>query len=268
MKKLKEIEYEDAPSGYVTLYNYKEPFMDFHSPITADSFGYEGVLLFDGATDKVQCHFCGKWYESLGPHIGHEHNMLASEYKNMVGLSQSTALIGEKFRQKLIANGQGRFKNLRPGKKKSEEEKKRIGKTLSTPLRQYQNARGTCPLQLIDRLLARAKELGRTPGRKEINFEEALVKTYGSFNKACEFAGLKTRKPGQTIKNQEKNKHVVKNIPKRLHISDKELLSMLRVFKKNNGRDPSSSDCRRGLLPAYGRYAYHFGGLKKAIKKI
>ena len=42
------MEYEEAPSGYVTLYNYKEPFMPYR-----EGYGYLGVVLFDGETDKV-----------------------------------------------------------------------------------------------------------------------------------------------------------------------------------------------------------------------
>lgn len=46
MRKLptKEVEYEEAPSGYVKLYNYKEPFMKFNG-----GHGYQGVLLVDTA---------------------------------------------------------------------------------------------------------------------------------------------------------------------------------------------------------------------------
>lgn len=60
-QKTHELEYEEAPSGFVTLYNYKEPFMKFK-----EGYGFQGVLLFDGTSDKIQCHFCGNWYDALG----------------------------------------------------------------------------------------------------------------------------------------------------------------------------------------------------------
>lgn len=50
----KVMEYEDSPSGFVTLYNYKEPFMKYE-----EGYGLKGVLLFDGKTGRVQCHMCG-----------------------------------------------------------------------------------------------------------------------------------------------------------------------------------------------------------------
>src|SRR6185436_14180348 len=146
-KERKEMEFEEAPSGFVKLYNYKEPFMKFDR-----GFGYEGVLLFDGKTDKIQCHFCGQWFSQLGHHLHKEHNMLASEYKDEVGLLQTTALIGEELRAKLIQKNLGkRLKNLRPGKKKTRAEKEKIRKTLKANAlrRETQNRFGTSPLQLI-----------------------------------------------------------------------------------------------------------------------
>ena len=202
----KELEYPDAPCGYVTMYNYKEPFMPFQDPISREGYGYEGVLVFDGETDKVQCHFCGQWFHALGNHIQKEHALSASYYKELTGLSQSTALIGEKYRQKLIENGKERFNNLRPGGKKSEETKRKISETLRNYTRQRQNIVGTCPLQLLDRLQKKAEELGRCPTNRDITFNDALVSVYGTFSNACEIAGLTPLKPGQTNRKSQYNK--------------------------------------------------------------
>ena len=102
----KEMEYDDAPSGFVKLYSYKEPFMPFHGAGIFDiGYGFEGVLLFDGKSDKIQCHFCGDWYDFLPSHIRKEHSIKTSEYKELVGLTSRTALISEKVRTKMIANG-------------------------------------------------------------------------------------------------------------------------------------------------------------------
>lgn len=190
----KDMEYEDAPSGYVNLYNYKEPFMNFES-----GFGYQGVLLFDGASDKVQCHFCGKWFLHLSGHIG-LHGLRVAEYKQEVGLSQTTALIGEKVRAKLIANGlEQRKKNLIVPKTVSEETKKKISESLKKNVVEIQNKRGTCPLQLLDRLRKKYAELGRMPMESEIQGYRTIEKVYGSMKNACEAAGILYRKPGETI---------------------------------------------------------------------
>jgi hypothetical protein len=317
----KEIEYPDAPCGFVTMYNYKEPFMPFQDPNSREGYGYEGVLVFDGETDKVQCHFCGQWFHALGNHIKKEHALSASHYKELTGLSQTTALIGEKFRQKLIENGKERFNNLKPGGKKSEETKRKISETLKFVTRQRQNVTGTCPLQLIDRLQKKAKELGRCPTRREISFNDAIRSVYGSFTNACEIAGLTPLKPSQTnrktmynkqffvekfrtfwIKNKRfpktkdielmfgtkykgivsRYKTVKDEVQKEILYGEKvfqktgllvkyskyELLDIIREFIKVHGREPSTSDCKRGFLPHASRFYYHFGSLNKAIKQL
>jgi hypothetical protein len=315
-KELKELEYPDAPSGYVTLYNYKEPFMPFRCDITNEGFGYEGVLLFDGETDKVQCHLCGDWFETLGNHTAREHGMGVGEYKKMVGLSKNTALIGEKYRAKLIASGQKRFNNIRPGTKMTEETKKKISDTLKEIRREQQNLTGTCPAQLIDRLKKRAEILGRCPTVKEVSFRETLIKVYGSFSEACRVAGLTPLKSGQTLKKTKytkdyfvpfvknfwinngrlprfrdglfkkgvwgsyqkvkkvvemevlKGEKVYHRTPVRVNYSKEELIEILKIFIEKNGRNPSVSDCKRGLLPHASRYYYNFGSLKKALELI
>lgn len=194
----KEMEYEQAPSGYVTLYNYKEPFMSFK-----DGYGYQGVLLFDGASDKVQCHFCGEWYETLGHHLQREHNMRAHEYKKEVGLNHKTALIGEKFRAKLIASGnEARRKNLRDntGRTVSKETRAKISKSVLERRLEKRNLTGTCPEQLIDRLLKLYAELGDQMSSKKVPFIEAVVRTYGSYINACKIAGIPYRTPADGLK--------------------------------------------------------------------
>lgn len=194
----KEMEYPDAPSGYVFLYNYKETFMDFE--YEGEGYGYQGVLLFDGSSDKIQCHFCGGWYKSLGHHIHREHNMKASAYKDIVGLRQTTALVGEDTRAKMIENGlDKRLQNLRKGGKKTQAEKDKISNTLKRVSRETENEKGTCPFQLLDRLQNKADELGRCPTTNEIGFCETLRRVYGSFNNACQMAGLEPLKIGQTL---------------------------------------------------------------------
>jgi len=224
----KEMEYEEAPSGFVTLYNYKEPFMEF-----TEGFGYQGVLLFDGTQDTVQCHYCGEWYQALAHHLKREHNMTVSEYKTNVGLNQTTALIGEKYRDKLIASGlDKRLQNLRSkGRVKSEAEKKKIGETLRKVTLENKNIRGTCPEQLIDRLKKKYNELGRTPFTDEIPSRDAMKLTFGSIKNACEIAGIPYRQPSQTTGNPRE-------------IKREEVVKYLAEFIKKNGHYPSYTEMK------------------------
>lgn len=246
---LHEMEYEDAPSGFVNLYNYKEPFMKFESEF--GGFGYQGVLLFDGKTQKIQCHFCGEWLNYLPHHIKKEHNIKAAEYKKIVGLNKTSALISEKHRELLVEKGLKRFNNLRPGRKKTDDEKQKISASRKENQRESQNKSGTCPAQLIDRLRKLSETLGHPPTRREVPFIETLKLVYGSFNNAMRIAQLPTRKPGGKVLYDEQT-----------------LLTILASFVTEYGREPSGSDFRRKLLPNKKLYIKNFGSMEKAIDNI
>lgn len=237
MVNVKEMEYEQASSGFVTLYNYKEPFMPFEN-----GYGFYGTLLFDGKTDNVQCHLCGGWFNYLPHHLHKEHNMNANDYKTKVGLGMSSALLSESARANLIQRGlEKRLKNLRPNRKHSDETREKIKKNNKEGFNrmEYKNKFGTCPLQLLDRLNALAKKLGRTPGTREVGFMDTLRKVFGSYKEACRRAKLEIRKPGANI--------VRRN---RTIFTDEQLIESLRFFKERENRYPTSSDAERGLLIA------------------
>lgn len=303
----KEIEYEDAPSGYVTFYNYKEPLMNFDG-----GYGFKGAVVFDGESDKVQCHFCGDWFVALGNHLHKEHNMLVRDYKEAVGLSPNTALIGEKLRTRLVANGlERRLENLRPGKPHSQDTKNKIRGTLKKNYAEYQNLRNTCPEQLLERLRRLHREVGRPLNSREITFNETLKVVYGSVRRACDLAGVPYNRVGfnnrkskytldycvselHRVYLQDGNFPKLRQLPsgfqkfsykklKRLALqreseykpsplkrryTKEQLLNYLRVFKENHGRNPSWSDAKRKLLPSLSNYSYHFGGIKNALASI
>lgn len=326
MKKEKVFkEYDESPSGEVYFYNYKEPLMRFD-----DGYGYLGALIYDSTSDQIQCHYCGKWFEFLGHHIHKEHNMRAAEYKKAVGLNQTTALISERHRAKLIQNGlhAGR-KNLRPNRGHTKESRAKISAALRENRAEKQNLNNTCPEQLLKRLVDIYNKLGRTPyfghsgqrngrgeRRNEVPFKVALVRVYGSVENACKMAGIPYRKVGENLSYETRRKWTHDNIVAwikkfytehnrvptttempaalyqalpsyggrrlmtkkalmtdgkfhkvefRLRYTKPELLHFLRMFEKINGRKPSYSDCKRGLLPNLSRYSYNFGSWKKAL---
>lgn len=174
----KIIEYPDAPSGGVYFYNYKEPLMPFEN-----GFGYRGALIFDAVNDKIQCHFCGEWFDALQNHLAKEHSMRAAEYKERVGLNKKTALINERVRARLIESGlDKRLQNLRIQGAKSAEQKRKISATLKENRAELQNQRNTCPEQLLERFVKLHQKLGRMPLERKIGFYETLKKVYGSMN--------------------------------------------------------------------------------------
>lgn len=307
-------EHEEAPSGEVFFYNYKEPLMKFNG-----GYGYEGALIYDASSQQIQCHFCGWWGDTLQHHIHREHNMSASEYKKKVGLNTSTALISEPFRAKLIAVGlEKRLKNIRPGVAHTEEAKRKIRATLKENRSELKNQRNTCPEQLLERLTNSFNKYGRTPTQEEAgdHLFGMLRRTYGTVEEACKIAGIPYRKPSESvnhslygakwtrdvcvawvkdfyIKNDRLPKrremphgmlNVIytywnirdilkqavlgdgsyKKVEMRFNYTKAELITFLRIFEKVNGRRPSYSDCKRGLLPNLSRYSYNFGSWKEA----
>ena len=250
------MEYEDAPSGYVTLYNYKSPFMKFEG-----GFGLQGVLLYDGKEDKIQCHFCGDWFDHLPSHIHKEHNMRAADYKEQVGLLQSTCLLSESEREKLLRNIDTRKANLVPGGGgQTSAQKAKTSNTLHVngSKREQQNKLGTCPAQLIDRLQRLAAQLGHSPRRRDCTFTVTLQKVFGSFNEATRLAGMTPRKVGENLNHRPDLQKV--------HATDAALLEEMRAFKERSGRYPSKSAHARGLmLHTYSCFAYRFGSYRAAL---
>lgn len=252
MKKEKEImEYEEAESGFVTLYNYKEPLMPFET-----GHGFQGTLLFDGKSGKVQCHFCGGWYDYLPRHIT-LHGLNAETYKQAVGLRQSTALLNEKMRDSRIYTMAGQAKRLnnlkRIKRKRTAKERAEISATLKANPRQTQNEKGTCPFQLLHRLTLLAEKLGRTPKHSEIPYSATLRKVFGSVPEALRRARLEQRKPGSNVSRDYQKTY-----------TDQELIDLLHEFKNTEGRYPYFSDLKRGLLPSWDVYSKHFGSWNKA----
>ena len=193
--------YADAPSGYVTIDHYKEPFMPFK-----DGFGFEGALLFDRDSDKTQCHLCGEWLDYLPNHLKFVHKTVAAAYRATVGLGPRTGLVSGTYKKKLLAKGTERFKNLRPGKRRTPEEKAKISSGLKRfgATREKQNLHGTCPEQLKAYLRGKAKELGRTPTTDEIeNRIKTITKVFGSASNAMVEAGLTPRPNGRNLATRE-----------------------------------------------------------------
>lgn len=320
MNKVHNIEYEEAPSGNVMFYNYKEPLMKFEGHNGIEGYGFQGALIFDGSTEQIQCHLCGQWFDSLGHHLNKEHAMTAGKYKEIVGLNKNTALINEKTRAKFIASGlEKRKKNLQnqKGMVRSLATRRKISATLKQNRNEQKNLRNTCPEQLLERFVRLVEKKGFVPGTKDkdFGFYDTLMKTYGSMKRVCEITGYPYRTPGKNIDAKYQkypetlcvgkvrdfydsngkiptrrdlevgvwNKILRLGKKKIFHQAMKldgryrkeirrrytkdELLEFLRSFERINGRRPSYSDCKRGLLPHLSRYSYNFGSWKNALKQ-
>lgn len=229
----------------IQFYGYKDPLRKFDK-----GFGYAGVLSYSKDKDKVQCHFCGKFFAALGVHIHAEHKLSAKTYKVKVGLEKGTALIGEGTREKMIKHS-----NILKGhvvlarKRRAESYAKRKPYNRTWALEHY-NKQGSCPDQLLDVIEKTAKSFGRTPTEDEFKafhkwrYFGVIVKTYGSWGNALKKLNRQTHKAPS--------------------LTNEDLLKRLSEFYKLNKRTPRLSDMKRGLLPSWITYHRKFGSLNRA----
>lgn len=225
-----------ASMNLIPLYKVKEPYTKVKS-----GFGYQGVLLYDKETDKVQCHICGQMFARLAPHVK-MHDKTSQEYKHEFGFSHYTALQGEEVRQRQVETmlqnlKDGKIKNIRYYKDR--KNKRTTGKTWKNQM-EYKNNLDICPEQMIKKVQVLATLLGRTPRAREFGRQPAVVGNFGTYRELIKQANLKPSKlyPIKWTQNS--------------------LLKELQDFKSKYNRDPMFKDCERGLLPALGNFRYHF----------
>lgn len=248
--------------SFLTLKHYKEPLL----PVKK-GFGYYGAIAISRKDGRIQCHICGNLFGNLGLHLYHQHEITVTGYKEKFKLSRSTALISEEVRMKMKEQALEMFRNMtqeerekrarraRAGCKKGS--RVRLGSSLKERL-EAKNKKGTCPDQLLETIKKCAEVLGHTPTKNEFigyynsqRYVHLIYKTFGSWGKAIEMANLSSepRTPNT-----------------RKRYSDEELLDYLSIYWSENGRVPTETDCRRGLIPGSWLYRRRFGSLPKARK--
>lgn len=246
--------------------HYKEPLTEIKN-----GFGYYGCLLSSTDGEKVQCAICGGLYGELSKHITPKHGITAREYKEKYGLAYSTALISEKIRESrkqttLVwvekmkrQHGADWRMYLRTMGQKGNLARRTTAQPRLTL--ESKNKRGTCPDQLLDRIIKVKEEIGHTPSKDEFiaatgtqRYVHLIYKTFGSWTGAVSKAGLRP-KPNmgnltERVGNQQKP-----------YYEDEELLEYLRIFYEQNNKIPTETDCRRGMIPPSTTYARRFGSL-------
>lgn len=268
MRKHTKVVTELSPETPLFYTNYKEPLKEASSELGGDYYGYMGTLASNKDLSHVQCHICGNLYEVLGGRNGHlqtAHNISAKEYKDKFGLSQSTALVGETTRAKLIKAGTlgaeasaARAKEAQEGLlrywqdvKSGKRERHKVRKEWS---KERRNIEGNCPDQLLDQIKELADKFGRTPTQKEFQLEarsslQAVKTTFGSWQAAVKLLGLEPRL------------HWRERGP---IMTSEQCLESLRIFYDLYKRTPRASDFKRGLLPNMRLITRYFETLNEA----
>ena len=236
------------------LYNYKEPLKKFE-----DGYGYLGTITYSKSRDKIQCHYCGKFFGQLGVHINKKHGLSGEEYKIELKLMAQTALVGEKIRENRIKWCKENANWINPTLKKFARKlkgkkpyrrSKLVGGNESL---EKKNQNGTCPDQLIEKILKLKQRLNRVPSTDEFILEyngkylHPICLTFGSWKKALKRLNL--------VSVDDKNKELTNR---------KNLIKYLKDFYEMHRRTPETSDFKRKLLPYKGSYYNIFGTLNEA----
>lgn len=244
---------------------YKEPLKEIPK---GEGFGYYGALLQNKEGTKIQCHICGDLFPMIGNHLKmHETN--AKEYRTEFELAKTTALVSDVTREKMRIGYVNWVSRMSPKEHRIYIERMRNNAKALDNHRdgfkagirlETRNKRGTCPAQLLQKIVDVAFELERTPTKREFmdvvgggKYMTPILKTYGTWSNAVALTGLAKaeRKPEFRLQRR---------------YSDEDLLEYLRNFSETNRRVPMTTDFRRGILPLAKTYYERFGNIENARK--
>ena len=223
--------------------------------------GYQGVVLYDDVSDRVQCHVCGKFYQNVGSHANKKHQMSADDYKIKFGLTLRTALcsVGLSSRRREATNAaieRGEIRqDIATQSARHNKNRKRSYRQVGVQTVQFFNRNGLCDLQIKTRYEVVEKMVGRVPTQNEIIkydrklFFCGIVPRYGNLNKFRE-------EIGGSYNHDPSNK-----------ISDTTLVAMLRKKSLEVGRRPKVTDFsgrHKAFYRVFGSWsgALRFAGLK------
>lgn len=225
--------------------DYKEPFQQLEGGVPGHP---QGVILKDDE-GKLMCAFCGGTYHQLGSHAAHKHGLKAAEYKAEVGLMNSSALVSEKVRLRMVAHGVRRQAN---GELRRAAPPSTRGLKLPSPWNTEEalNKTGRCYAQVIAVAQTIEREHGRITSRRladhGINWP-TLRRYFETVDELAKAAGGTSVGP-------------------RTDWSDTELKTALRSLAMRLGRTPSRSDIRRYGLPGATTYVRRWGSYAKACQ--
>jgi hypothetical protein len=243
---------------------YKEPLRKVD-----EGFGYFGALTFS-VDSKIQCHVCGELFDNLSFHVPHAHKLTIVQYREKFGISKSSKLVSEAFRESRKAHMLRMIARMTPedraerkrkfleraSKANKERGPKTRGKSNLSP--EEVNVRGICPDQLLSLINSCNEKLGHVPSQAEFidfyqtqRFMPPIRRTFGSWKKAVLAAGLQPIGYGNRSTGNRK-------------YSDEELLDFLLRFYEENQIIPTRSDIGRGYLPHWGIYIKRFGSMPNA----
>ncbi len=239
--------------GYLTIKHYKEPLKAIPR---SEGFGYYGTIMGSLDGKYIQCHVCGNLYGAVHSHARMAHKLSDKEYRDRFLLSGSTALVSEHERQTRKERTLQWLKGMTKSQREAHIAKTRrnfvkwrrtVGvaelKEIMTHKHKLEtkNKRGTCPDQLLQKILEVSKRVGHAPSLREFiietggtRYKHLVFATFGSWKKALSMLDMTTRQGGS----KEKPRYTREG-----------LLEQLVLFAQENRTIPTATDAKRGWIP-------------------
>ena len=244
----------------LTFYHYKEP---LQAIAKGQGYGYYGAVLATLDGTQIQCHVCGKLFADVSRHVLLAHQLSSTQYKTQFQLAKKTALVSESARLnrrqvmwKLLHTRPELYAKWKANWALGKANRRRHPQQPRLAL-ETKNKRGTCPQQLLEKILEVKRQLKHVPSLAEFveacgtqRYKHLIFTVYGSWLnalKACKLTAKINTSPGF----------------KRRYQRD-ELIDLLQLFTTENNRLPTYTDCRRGLLPSGEVFARMFGTWEQA----
>lgn len=249
---------------FLTLKHYKEPLLKVPR---GEGYGFFGAIQITVDGSKMQCHVCGRLFEEVASHARQAHKITLKEYRLKYRLNSTTSLISEKTREERKQRTLKWLASLSPvereemrkkARAKFKEYLKRRGERVQPKESlENKNIKGTCPDQLLAKIIEVSKKLDKTPTLAEFidstggqRYKHLIFKVFGSWSEAVKRAKLDPH---------ERNLEYSKK-----RYSNDELLDYLSLYFHENNRVPTATDSKRGLIPDYAIYQRRFGSMAVA----
>lgn len=251
------------PTTKATLRPYK-------APLTAveGGFGFMGTIAQNEVKTHIQCHICGYFFGGLTRHLTAAHSITAREYRALFELSAGTGLVSDSVKAVYRRNNLNQTPAIKAARvaafaaagRSAIIQAKATRNQNQSPFRnkslERKNKEGRCFYQLLDKIETLAKELNRTPTRREFakrwggGFEASIRRTFGSWNQAITMSGLPTNKREDFLKSKTR-------------FAREGVIELFHTFVAANGRMPRVADLG-DTLPSFNTINRLFGGIIKA----
>ena len=141
------------------------------APYTPSGYSTLGAMEFNQNENRLRCHMCGEWFQSVGCHVRASEGITAAQYRRDHGLRHVTSLSVPSVHEKFVRQGRRGTKrrSFKPGQviaRKSIRENPGCAEML--------NLRMHCQAQIRKRIMITAFKVDGTPSARDLKEHEGL----------------------------------------------------------------------------------------------